>query len=422
MTAMELDSTQQTAVDSCVNVMNRVAAVTGSAGTGKTTILQTVYRQLADRYGEHDVVLCAPTGKAAKRITEATGIEAMTIHRLLEYPMPGEIDETTGKALSSSDPKRCRRRPLDQHYILCDEYAMVNVEVHRNLLDAIPHGGCIRMFGDANQLQPIEQNKRLAKEDSSFLKMLDKHPSTRLTTIHRQAEDSSIIAAGAKIVVGNMPTRSEDFNLKITSKPVDAVLDFVTDQLHEGVDYGSLDNQIITPTRVGWVGSDALNGAVQSMLQPATQKNTYLERNKWVDNQRFLVYVGDKVLCTKNNYGLEVFNGETGIILEITNTDSIVVDFGDKTTEIPISQAVEGRGGEVYYINPQKDIDLAYLITTHKSQGSEYERVLYVMNSSRAYLLNRKNFYTGISRARKQVTVMTDQKGLTLSLTKRGDN
>ncbi len=152
-TTIDLDETQLAAVERCCDLTQRVVPVTGAAGTGKTTILQNVYRRLYKQGRE--VVLCAPTGKAAKRITEATGIQACTIHRLLEYPFPGERDQTTGKALVSTDPKKDRNNPLNYMVVLCDEYAMVSVEVHRNLLDALPNGAVIRMFGDANKLQPI---------------------------------------------------------------------------------------------------------------------------------------------------------------------------------------------------------------------------------------------------------------------------
>jgi exodeoxyribonuclease V alpha subunit len=417
-TLSDLDDTQLQAVNECVNVSKRVVAVTGAAGTGKTTIMQNVYRELY-RQGR-TVVLCAPTGKAAKRITEATGIPAQTIHRLLEYPMPGEIDETTGKALVTTDPKRDRKNPLDYQVILADEYAMVSVEVHRNLLDAIPPGGVIRMFGDANQLQPIESSKRLQELPSSFVNMLEKFDGFRLETIHRQAGDSSIISNGQRIIAGNMPKRTEDFTLSFSNEPVQVVLDFVQDRLADGIDYGTIHNQIISPTKVGWVGSEALNAAIQQLLQPSSKPYITLDRHKWSKIEQQRLYVGDKVLFTINNYALEIFNGETGTVTKFSPDGSILVDFGDKDVEIPISLQMEGKNGE-YYINPQKDLELAYVITTHKSQGSEYDNVCYVMNKSRAYLLNRKNLYTAISRARKNVHIITDQRALNLSLMKKGD-
>jgi exodeoxyribonuclease V alpha subunit len=413
-----LDPEQLKAVAACCDISNRVVAVTGSAGTGKTTILQNVYQEL--RAQNISVVLCAPTGKAAKRITEATGIPAQTIHRLLEYPHPGERDPKTGKTLRTTDPKRDRNSPLDYKVVLCDEYAMVNVEVHRNLFDALPTGGAIRMFGDANQLQPIETNKALARDDSSFIKMLGKFDGIRLETIHRQAGDSNIITNGARIINGGMPVRSDDFTLKITEQPVQVILDYVTDSLDTGHDFGSITSQIISPTKVGWVGSEALNSSIQQMLQPVDKYFRTIDRHKWSKVYEQRIYVGDKVIFTVNNYGLEIFNGETGLVCELNDNGSIMVDFGDRIAEVPVAQDVEGRRGTIT-INPQMDLDLAYVITTHKAQGSEYDRVCYIMNRSRSYLLNRKNFYTAISRARKHVHIITDSKSLELSLAKKGD-
>ena len=413
-----LDDTQSEAIVRCCDLSNRIVAVTGAAGTGKTTILQHVYRALY-KQGCH-VVLCAPTGKAAKRITEATGIEACTIHRLLEYPHPGEVDQKTGKALVTTDPKRDRRFPLEQRVVLADEYAMVSVEVHRNLLDALPNGGVIRMFGDANQLQPIESNKRLQKEPSSFLKMLEKFDGIRLETIHRQAGDSNIISNGQRIIRGQIPLRKEDFALKFTDTPVESVLDFIQDNLTEDVDYGTVHNQIISPTKVGWVGTEALNAAIQQLLQPATKPYVEIERQKWSNVEEQRIYIGDKVIFTVNNYALDVFNGETGTVTAFRDNGDITIDFGDKDITIPVSLEMMGRQG-TYFINQQKDLDLAYVITTHKSQGSEYDRICYVMNRSRSYLLNRKNLYTGISKARTHVTVITDQQSINLSLYKKGD-
>jgi exodeoxyribonuclease V alpha subunit len=232
-----LDDTQWQAIHACCNLTNRIVPITGAAGTGKTTILKHVYRELL-KQGK-DVILVAPTGKAAKRITEATGIPASTIHRALEYPYPGEIDQKTGKALVTTDPQRDRRNPLDAEVVLADEYAMVNYEVNRNLLDALPRGGVIRMFGDANQLQPIELNKKLQAQPSSFLTMLGKFNGIRLNTIHRQAGDSSIISNGQRIIKGQVPLRKEDFVLKFSDTPVETVLDFIQGNLVDGIDYGS---------------------------------------------------------------------------------------------------------------------------------------------------------------------------------------
>jgi exodeoxyribonuclease V alpha subunit len=276
------------------------------------------------------------------------------------------------------------------------------------------------MFGDANQLQPIETNKRLQREPSSFIRMLGKFDGIWLETIHRQAGDSSIISNGQRIIQGNMPIRKPDFTLKITEFPVEAILDFIQDNLANEIDYGTTSHQIISPTKVGWVGTEALNAAIQQLLQPSNKPYVTVERQKWSNIEEQRIYIGDKVIFTVNNYALEVFNGETGIVKRFWDNGDIEVDFGDKDIRIPVSLELEAKYG-VYNMNPQKDLDLAYVITTHKSQGSEYDRVCYVMNRSRAFLLNRKNFYTAISRARSHVHIVSDTKSLELSLVKKGD-
>ena len=420
MEKLQFDDSQLKAIGACCNIERRVVAITGEAGTGKTTIIQNVYETLSAR--GHNVVLCAPTGKAAKRITEATGIAARTLHRLLEYPHPGEVDDKTGKTLITTDPKKDRINPIEFDVVICDEYAMVNVELHRNLLDALPNGGIIRMFGDANQLQPIEtaQSKRIQQQDSSFIKMLEKFDGIWLENIHRQKEGSSIIENGHRIIQGMVPLRKSDFTIKMTNEPVQAVENFMMDNLAEEIDYGTLQNQIISPTKVGWGGCEALNGCIQGLLHPSDKYYIELERHKWVTQDYMRLYVGDKVIFTVNNYPLEIFNGETGIVTKLKDDGSVEIDFGDRIADVPVSLMMEGRKG-TYFINPQKDIDLAYVITTHKSQGSEYDRVCYVMNKSRSWLLNRKNLYTGITRAKSHVTIVTDQASLTRSLFKKGD-
>ena len=192
------------------------------------------------------------------------------------------------------------------------------------------------------------------------------------------------------------------------------------DNLAIDIDFGGTTNQIISPTKKGWIGTEALNASIQQVLQPSHKAFITAERQKWstIEEQRF--YVGDKVIFTVNNYGLDVFNGETGIITLFNADGSITVNFGDKDITIPVAQEMEGRNG-TYYVNPQKDLDLAYVITTHKAQGSEYDRVCYIINRSRAFLLNRKNFYTAITRARSHVTVITDQDALGMSLNRKGD-
>ena len=429
----EWDESQQTAIDLCCNMQMRIAAVTGVAGTGKTTIIREVYTTL--RNAGYSVVLCAPTGKAAKRIQEATGIPAMTIHRLLEYPHPGERDPDTGKALMSTEPKRDRNNPLAQQVVIADEYAMVNRTVHRNLIDALPPGGRLCMFGDVNQLKPIEQGK-LAGQESSFEAALrrfePKGQAVRLERIHRTTEGSGIALNGERILKGQVPTRKQDFIMKITEQPVRALEEIVMDALEAGINYGSNDGQIISCTKKSWIGTYKLNILLQGLLNYQPQTDTIsLPRNKWDKEMPIRVGIGDKVIWTENAYDLRdpwdqyegelyiptppdkiIMNGESGVILSFTDEGGIEIDLGDRIVNVPHEQTKEDSRGHLYPTDPRKTIDLGYCITTHKAQGSEWQHVVHVLNKSTSFMQSRHNLYTAISRARKTATLIADQRSL----------
>lgn len=437
---INLDEDQERAVVRCIDMSpnNRIVAVTGPAGTGKTTIIRIVYEELTA--AGYDVALCAPTGKAAKRIYEATGIPAVTIHRLLEYPHPGERDEKTGKQLVTTIPKRDRTNPLAQKIVIADEYAMVNVEVHSNLVHALPPGGRLIMFGDANQLRPIETSKLRQGKPSPFEVALRKFDGVRLTHIHRQGAGSGIASNGQQILAGRTPRRHDDFELRITATPVEALRQLAEEGDN---DYGSIEHQILSPTKKSWVGTYKLNVLLQGIYNPdAQQLGIDLPRHKWEANMPIRVYVGDKVIWTENSYDLRdefdkwheeevdeytgkirrtlmpvppnkmILNGETGIIKEIDPEGNIVLDVGDRLVDIPAVQVVEDKKGKILDADPRKRMDLAYCITVHKAQGSEYKSVVYVLNKSTYFMQCRPNFYTAVTRAAKHVTVITDQRSL----------
>jgi len=420
------DELQQKAIDTCCNIENRIVAVTGKAGTGKTTIMRLVYEQLTEQGLR--VVMCAPTGKASKRISQATGLQAMTIHRLLEYPYPGERDEKTGKTYQSGFPKRCRANPLDCDVVLCDEYAMVTQEVHRNLLDALPKHAVLRTFGDINQLQPVEESKALQAEPSAFKVLLEKFVGVTLMSIHRQGEGSGITSAGGNILLGRMPQRRDDFTIKVTEQPVLELLDYIRMRAAtDNVLFNDVDNQIICLQFPSWVGTYKLNAALQLHFRPEADGWINLPRHKWEEKTPVRVRVGDKVIFTKNYYATEftpdyeVFNGETGIITKVyPDTEEFDVDLGDRTLTVPPVYQMKGRNG-FYDADPRKDIQLAYALTTHKCQGSEYKNIVYVMNKSAIWVQSRKNFYTAITRARENAHLICDSKSLSYSLWKTGE-
>lgn len=415
MTDIQLDSLQQRAVELGIDTSRRITYVTGPAGTGKTTIMKQVYNAFVD--AGYSVALCAPTGKAARRISEATGIEACTIHRLLEYPHPGERDAKTGKPLRTTEPKRDSSNPLEYQVVLADEYAMVPTDVHRNLVDALPRGGLLRCFGDINQLAPIEKGKIDQQPDykSPFTSIIDKFDGVRLTNIHRQGEGSGIVHNAALILLGRIPVRKDDFTMHVTDMTQDAIRKFV---LENDIDFMSLDNQIIVPQRVRNTGSNLLNKLLQDLLNPS-RKRIALDRYKWCkDDEQVSIDVGDKVIWTDNNYDLEIMNGETGIVEAVDEFGIVDIRFSDRNVLVPpVALTLDKDGNEVEY-NPQRSIELAYALTTHKTQGSEFQNVVYAINKAASFNLCRSNFYTAVTRARKRVHVITDQRAMTIAVTR----
>lgn len=447
----QFDEDQMKAVDACGNLTNRLVAVSGPAGSGKTTIIKRIHEQFLAK--GINVALAAPTGKAARRIKEATGIDAITIHKLLEYNRPGERDEKTGKPLDHTKPKRDRSNPLDQKVILVDEYAMVNHELHNNLMAALPSGGCVRAFGDIHQLPPIEEWKVTkdngAKEDTPFTKLIKRPESVTLQKVYRQGEGSAVLKEADKIRKGHMPTVNEDlgdFFVKITDRPLDFLKLHVKAALENGIDYGKIENQIITPTRKTWIGTQKLNSVLRAILNPRPAHSIPLERHKW-DKDDVTVGIGDKVVCTSNTYDLrpyferfaewtedmvpivpsfipcpptkQMLNGETGIVTHIYPDGSLDIDFGDRIVEVPILyQEYWAQKDTIIDVCPMKDIDLAFALTTHKCQGSEFGQICYVLNKSAFFVQSRQNFYTAVTRARKSAYVIADQQSIRTSVNK----
>ena len=415
--SLQLDTAQDAAVKLCVDIKKRVVGVTGPAGTGKTTIMKQVAAALIA--AGYRVVACAPTGKAARRIHEATGLESMTIHRLLKYPFPGERDAKTGEALRPGFPQHDRFNPLPYDIVLADEYAMVNHEVHTNLVDALPPKGCLRCFGDVNQLPPIETSAALQTE-SPFQKVLKHFPNVRLETIHRQGEGSGIVLAGVNILKGRGPSRASDFIIKMSDKPIETLTDVVMEGLDaaEPRDFSKLDCQIITPTRKSWIGTAKLNSTLQTLLNPDMKGAIVLPRHSWAIDKNTRVAAGDKVIWTQNNYDLNIFNGETGVVEECTDVGEVIVNWGDRVVCVPPSLSVTRKDGTIAYVDPRRDLDLAYAVTTHKSQGSEFKHVIYILNKSCIFMQDQANYYTAITRARYSVTLICDQQSFFGSLRK----
>lgn len=417
MQELEWDSVQQEAITNCCDLSKRVYPVTGPAGAGKTSLLKRGYSTLVD--AGYEVVLVAPTGKAAKRIYEATGLPACTIHRALKYSSPGERDQKTGKYIGVAVPAfdADNRWPYDAVY--ADEYAMVNRETHRALVSAMAPGSVLRPFGDMHQLQPVETTDEYKSRPSPFKELLDKFKGTVLTRIYRQDEGSSIIANSQRILSGLPPQRADGFAINYTETPVNDLERFVFESLDDGIDYSKQDNQIITPINKSWVGTHALNAMVQRCFFDMKDAHP-LERHQWEKSLYVALNIGDKVVNSKNNYDLEFFNGEGGTVKDITNDGVIVIDDGEREIWVPPYQEITIRGQTIGW-NPQRELYLAYALTTHKTQGSEYQHIAYVLNKSAYYVINRPNFYTAVTRARKSVTIFTDQKSIWQAVQRTGD-
>lgn len=433
LTTLEHDPDQADAIARCCDTTLRIVSVTGSAGTGKTTIIKVVYQALTD--AGYTVVLAAPTGKAAKRISEATGVRACTIHKLLMYTNPGERDPETGKIVEISFPRKDHNDPLHYDVVIIDEYAMVPHALHRNVIDALKRGARLRCFGDINQLPPIDDTDG-PSPFQTLLRGID-FPVVRLNKIHRHGEGSTIVTNGARILRGMVPTSMDaNFAVSSTDQPVRKLMSVLKTLSDRGEKmFDNIHHQIITPQKRGQAGTWALNAIIADFYNLDTDFVT-IERQSWEVKQGSprvtIVRVGQKVIVTQNIYDLrpelemrvdingklinpqpyeQVFNGESGIVVSVDD-DNIVIDLGDRIVSIPPYLEYLDRDGNVKVTDARKYVELAYAITTHKAQGSEYDGVIYLISKAASFNQCRSNFYTAITRAKRQVSVIGDSKSI----------
>lgn len=426
-----LNPEQQLAVDLCTDPTKKIVCVTGPAGVGKTVIIKIIHDKL--RAAGYNVILVAPTGKAAKRIREATGIMAMTIHMALEFTNPGEPDEK-GNPTMESVPRRHEGNKLTSNVILADEYTMVNHHLHRCLLNAIPLGGLLRVFGDLNQLQPIE-DAGMADQPSPFQSFITNAENgsklmhvVRLTKSYRQAEGSGIFENCQRLLGGMLPKQFPDFKMINSDKPLNALYDYL-EKTEGGMEiFTQLDNQIITPMNKGPYGAYKGNAWAQNVFERSfPSKQLELPRHRWNEKMPVSIRIGSKVVNGKNVYPapeyrargeldeFAVFNGEVGTVVDIDwEYESFVVDVGDRQVVVPPAQEVifenpHTGGTEVRLVDPRRDWSLAYMITTHKAQGSEYNKGCYILHRSMSRMTIRANIYTGWSRFRHHLLVMRDE-------------
>ena len=367
-----------------------VLLVTGGPGTGKTTILKGILSLLGQM--QLRCVLAAPTGRAAKRLTEVTGEEASTIHRLLE----ASIDQNTGKMFFLRDEDT----PLKADAVIVDEMSMVDIQLLHSLLQAVPHGKRLILVGDPDQLPPVGPGSPFA--DCLRSGML---PTVRLTEIFRQAQESLIVMNAHRVNNGQMPdlknVKSDFFFLPCRSEEqvTQTIVGLCTTRLPKNMGISPDQIQVLTPTRKGGVGTWNLNKMLQASLNPAG--NGKKERQFG----EFSFREGDRVMQIRNNYdimwkktdgsavGTGIFNGDVGTVAAINpDLETMTVVFDDREADYDFTQLGE--------------LEPAYAMTVHKSQGSEYRAVILAAWNGSPYLLSRSVLYTAITRARDLLIIV----------------
>ena len=394
--SMELDELQLKAVEE--SIKNGLFILSGGPGTGKTTTINLIIRYFESE--GMDIFLAAPTGRAAKRMTEATGFEAKTIHRLLEL----------NSALSDDDTRRAnfernQENPLEADVVIIDEMSMVDIQLFQALLKAILPGTRLILVGDVDQLPSVGPGQVLRDLMNS-----EAFPMVTLEKIFRQAGESDIVVNAHRINKGEqiaLDNKSRDFFL-LERNDVNVIykhmIQLIREMLPKYVNATPFDIQVLTPMRKGSLGCETLNGILQRYLNPADPHKKEHSYGNTVFRE------GDKVMQIKNNYQLEweivgrynipidkgmgVFNGDMGRIREINETMStLLVEFDD--------------GRRVNYpFSGLEELELSYAITIHKSQGSEYPAVILPLLGGPRMLFNRNLLYTGITRARNCVTIL----------------
>lgn len=388
-TGLELSPSQQEAVR--LALTSKTVVITGGPGVGKTTLVNSIL--LIVRAKNVNVTLCAPTGRAAKRLSESTGLEAKTIHRLLEF-----------------DPKnfgfkRSKDNPLETDLVVIDESSMVDISLMNKLLAAIPSEAALMIVGDVDQLPSVGPGSVLFDIiDSGVV------PTVRLTEIFRQAATSKIIVNAHRINKGEMPLKGEgtdltDFYFIPANTPEEIhakLLQVVTERIPKRFGMHPVrDVQVLTPMNRGGLGSHSLNAELQKALNPNGEPK--------VTRFGTTFSPGDKVIQTVNNYDKEVFNGDIGQIESIDTVEGV------------LKVEYDGRGVE-YEFGELDEVSLAYATSIHKSQGSEYPAVVIPLAMQHYTLLERNLIYTAVTRGKKLVTIIGQPKALAMAVKNRKSN
>lgn len=399
-TGIKLGDLQRKAVYEAVE--SGLVIITGGPGTGKTTTINAIIKLFEMQNME--ILLAAPTGRAAKRMTETTGMEAQTIHRLLE--LNGNPEEG-----GSMRFERNELNPLEADVIIIDEMSMVDIYLMYSLLKAVTVGTRLILVGDVNQLPSVGPGKVLKDIIGS-----EKFNVVRLSEIFRQAAESDIITNAHKINAGQsirLDNKSKDFFMLSMNSSLQiqrALVSLIAEKLPPYVDATKYDIQVLTPSRKGELGVENLNKILQQYINPPAPSK---REKQWGE---MIFRENDKVMQIKNDYQMEwkivtkkgltikegsgVFNGDCGIIREINEFAGTV------TVEFDEGKIVEYTGATL------EELELAYAITIHKSQGSEYPAVIIPLLNAPRPLLNRNLLYTAVTRARKCVTIVGSENSV----------
>jgi exodeoxyribonuclease V alpha subunit len=385
-TGLTLADSQKQALGLAVSC--KALVITGGPGVGKTTLVNAILKVL--RAKGVAVALCAPTGRAAKRLSESTGLDARTIHRLLE------IDPKTGGF------KRDEAHPLQCDLLVVDEASMVDVLLMRSLLQALPHSAALLIVGDVDQLPSVGPGQVLADIIGASA-----IPVVRLTEIFRQAAQSQVIVNAHRINRGVMPDltaqEGSDFFFVEADEPEEGVrklLAVVRDRIPARFALDPVrDVQVLCPMNRGGLGARALNLALQQALNPPGEKR--VERFGWIFGP------GDKVMQVVNDYDRDVFNGDLGVIT------SLDIEQGE------LSVTFDGRAVS-YGFGELDELVLAYATTIHKAQGSEYPAVVIPLSTQHYTMLARNLLYTGLTRGKQLVVLVGQRKALAIAVRNQG--
>lgn len=388
---VELSAEQQRAIEACL--ANNITIITGGPGTGKTTIINTLVKIFG--FAGLETALAAPTGRAAKRMEEASGKPAMTIHRLLEFVWSDE-DDTLNFG-------RNEENPLEQDVIIIDEASMIDLMLMDGLLNAVKEGTRLIFTGDADQLPSVGAGNVLRDMIASEV-----IPTIRLKEIFRQAEGSGIVANSHLINSGEYPAQQSGDDFYIISKNnensvSDTIKELIGGRIESGFDFvrSSDDIQVLTPTKRGILGAPSLNSVLQEVVNPADDTKAEIKYGSVTFRE------GDKVMQLRNNYGAEwrtdfmssagegVFNGDMGIVESI--------DTEDKIMTVRMDDRLIDYSGDMF-----EEIDLAYAVTVHKSQGSEFPAVIIPVLNFPPMLMTRNLLYTAVTRGKKLVIIVGD--------------